>query len=272
MRKNVLGALVAIFTCCLFLTSCGENGGSPADLLLGNWFMNQENEVDGEKENTYALLSFGEDGVFTQCVYWIYPNEPANYSERIRRHSIYTINETAGTITFDNGIDVQTIRYKRTSNDLTISSQDGSITTVLHRPSDGELEKARTYDHFIWSTDYVGRWFYVNKWDNDLTIYGMLQFDEDGKLKHLRYSLYGEDDCIRAETTMLYNDYGEEKDKMIEIHEPKDYSISSKYYWSIVDGDLILQYADDEEDDPLICHPFNPDDIELMAKLDKLVK
>ena len=54
MKKNVLGALAAIFTCCLFLTSCGENGGSPADLLLGNWFMNQENEVDGDLILQYA--------------------------------------------------------------------------------------------------------------------------------------------------------------------------------------------------------------------------
>lgn len=45
-----------------------------------------------------------------------------------------------------------------------------------------------------------------------------------------------------TKTTMLYNDYGEEKDKMIEIH------------------------------DPLICHPLCPADIELMAKLDKIVK
>lgn len=269
MKKNVLGALVAIFTCCLFLTSCGENGGSPADLLLGNWFMNQENEVDGEKENTYALLSFGEDGVFTQCVYWIYPNEPANYSERIRRHSIYTINETAGTITFDNGIDVQTVRYQRTSNNLTISSQDGSITTVLHRPSDGELEKARTYDQFISSDDYIGRWFYTNTF-GDLTLHGMLHFDEDGKLEQVTYTVYGENDCTRKNSTLLYNEY-QDKYQVLEIHDPKDYSVSTLYEWAIVNDHLKLENTKDE-DNVLDCHPLCPADIELMAKLDKLVK
>lgn len=86
----------------------------------------------------------------------------------------------------------------------------------MRRPTESELERLSVYDHFLWSDDYIGRWFFTNRF-GDLTIYGMLHFTNNGLLEFARYSYYS-------------------------------------------------------DDDPIICHPLNPDDVELMARLDKLVK
>ena len=270
MRKNVLWMLAAILTCGLSLTSCWK-GGSNTDLLLGNWFLTMEEESYGEPKITYALFSIGLDGVITERVYWIFPEEPANFSERMRRHSIYTVNETLNQFDLDDGESVQTIRYQLTSGELTLTTSDGSSTMRFRRPTELELERLSVYDHFLWSDDYIGRWFFTNRF-GDLTIYGMLHFTNNGLLEFVRYSYYSDDDCLRTKTTLAYNDYEDYEDQLIEIHEPKDYSSSTVYHWRITDDNLKLELYEEEDDDPIICHPLNPDDVELMARLDKLVR
>lgn len=268
MKKSLFWVLATILTCGIALTSC-EKGGGNSELLLGNWFLSQESESYGDKKISYALFSFGEDGVFTQRVYTIFPDEPAHYSERVFRHSIYTVDNSAGTVTFDDGEDVQTFRYQFNGSELSLSEMNPGNVAVLHRPTAVELEKAKTYDQFISSDDYIGRWFYTNTF-GDLTLHGMLNFDENGRLEHVIYTVYSESDCTRKSSTMLYNEYDGEY-HVLEIHEPKDYSVSTLYYWGIVNDHLKLENYEDE-DNLLDCHPLSPADIELMAKLDKLVK
>lgn len=268
MKKNLFWVLATILSCGLAMTSC-EKGGGNSGLLSGEWFLSLENDSYGDKEIIYALFSFGEDGVFTQRVYTIFPDEPAYYSERFFRHSIYTVDNSASTVTFDDGEDVMTFRYQLTSSELTLSDMNSGNATVLHRPTAIELEKAKTYDQFISSDDYIGRWFYTNTF-GDLTLHGMLHFDENGKLEQVTYTVYGENDCTRKNSTLLYNEYQDEY-QVLEIHEPKDYSVSTLYEWAIVNDHLKLENTKDE-DNVLDCHPLCPADIELMAKLDKLVK
>ena len=76
MKKNLFWVLATILSCGLAMTSC-EKGGGNSGLLSGEWFLSQENDSYGDKEIIYALFSFGEDGVFTQRVYTIFPDEPA---------------------------------------------------------------------------------------------------------------------------------------------------------------------------------------------------
>lgn len=270
MKKNLIWGLAAILACGLALTSCEKSGGN-SELLLGNWFMTEESESYGDKMITYALLSFGEDGVLTEHTYLIYPDEPANHSERILRHAIYTSDDTAGTITTDDGEEVQTVRYQLSGSELSLSTLEAGVVAVLHRPTAAELEKVGAYDFFISSNDYIGRWFFTKEIGN-LTLYGMLKFDENGKLESVRYALSGETSCIRTKSTMLYNEYDDDlEERVIEIHDPTDYSSSTFYHWTIVNDHLKLENMDDE-DNVLDCHPLSPADLELMAKLDKLVK
>lgn len=263
--------LATILVCGLSLTSCWK-GGSNSDLLLGNWFMTQEQESYGKTEITYALFSFGPDGVITQKVYWIFPEEPGDFSERMRSHAIYTVDETLNQIIIDDAEYPQTLRYQLTSGELTLTTSDGKFTITFRRPTATELERLDVYDHFISSEDYLGRWFFSNRF-NDLFIYGMVHFKSNGTLEFVRYSYYSDDDCLRKTTEFFYNEYDDEDDdQLIEIHEPEDYSSSTVYHWSIKDGNLKLEIYDEEDDDPIIAHPLNTEDIELMARLDKLVR
>lgn len=262
--------LATILACGLSLTSCWKGGGN-SDLLLGNWFTTQEEESYGETEITYVLFSLGQDGVITQRVYWIYPEEPGSFSERMRNHAIYTVDETLNQLIIDDGEYPQTLRYQLTSGELTLTTSDGSSTMKFRRPTATEMERLDVYDHFLWNDDYVGRWFFSSRF-NDLIIYGMLHFKRNGTLEFVRYSYYSDNDCLRTITDFLYNDYEDDVDQLIEIHEPKDYSASTVYHWIIKDGNLRLELYDEEDDDPIIAHPLNTEDIELMARLDKLVR
>ena len=106
MEKNFSWIIIALLTCGLTVTSftsCGDddttNSGGTTEApvveptLFGDWFSATEIHNEDEYEIRYSLISFTENGVMTMRSYKIFPQEIDNYSERMRRHLSYSVDE-----------------------------------------------------------------------------------------------------------------------------------------------------------------------------------
>jgi hypothetical protein len=112
MKKNFVWMLAAVLTCGLAmatLTACNNSDNPVAPKpdvqksLAGDWFTTIKMEEGYVNELVHVMISFDEDGVYTHKVYYLYPDEPADYSERFFRHGIYSVDEAAGTMLFARG-------------------------------------------------------------------------------------------------------------------------------------------------------------------------
>ena len=274
MRKNVLWMLTAILTCGLgmtMLTACtnNDNPDIPQPVvektLIGDWFTTINRDWSDEEEIVYAIISFSENGVCTTRSIQIYPDAPVKHNERIRRHSIYTVNEAAGTITLNREDVNETNRYQLTENGLALTAADGSYTFNFHRPTSADLAMINAYEQTIESDDYVGKWFKVNE-INGLYTYTMLDLTDNGVVNMTRYSVNG-DDCQRTTSSRLYGEYDDaEYNQVLEVHNEKNYHDTTLYRWAVKDNQLHLSNM---TDDFVVFHPLTPADMTLMAELDK---
>ncbi len=250
--------------------------GSESDVteaLTGQWMTVIESVRYGDHMKLYSLLTLDEDGVATNTTYWIYPDEPASYDERIRRHSIYTVDKEAGTITTDDGYgEPEVTRYVLTDDGLICYSIENDFAYRFHRPTSSELELLNEYNRRIKSDDYVGRWFFVTD-DKGVYTYKMLEFTDDGTLNTICYTVDG-DHCTRTTKSVTAGeaDGDEYGDQVIEIHNKKDFSDTDLYRWKIKENKLYLSDVSGDEDEYDIYYPLTSADLELMSELDKKVK
>lgn len=276
MKKNLLWMFAAILTCGLigsFMTSCSEDDNPVIpeikEKLTGEWLVTVNQDDDNDVE--YVLFKFEENGVVIQNIYIGDPAEPIRYWERMNRHGIYTLDETAQTILCELISDnPETIQYSLSNGLLTlkIDSEIQSMTLTLHRPTQTEKALLSIYDLSLEGNDYEGKWFSVEEANGQYT-YVMLDFTEDSGLKTTRYSVKG-DQCIRTEYTQYYNEYDNDEDEQVlEIHNITDYMLTELYWWEVSGNTLTLETEKDDEEVVATYHALTPADIELMAELDK---
>jgi hypothetical protein len=223
------------------------------------------------------LLSFDENGVVTQNIYTGNTTEPLRYWERMHRHGIYTVDETASTITVENISETPTTSKYSFDKELLIlkfydeENADYNMSIPLHRPSKAEKDLLVVYDISLWGDDYVGKWFGFTE-HNGLYTYMMLDFTEESGLKTIRYSVYN-DKVTRTEYTQVYNEADDdeyEDEPVLEIHSSNDYKQSEFYWWKVAGNTLTLgKELDDEEFISSTYHALTKADIELMEELDK---
>ena len=107
--------LLALASLLALMTSCTTEVDNPVipppdpvitETLTGEWFAtvncHDYNEDSDEDEIEYVLFSFDEDGVVTQDVYIGSKTSPLKYWERMHRHGIYNVDESAHSITVEN--------------------------------------------------------------------------------------------------------------------------------------------------------------------------
>ena len=284
MRKNLLWMLAAILSCGAMFTSCSNDEDDPViptstETLIGEWFTtvnrhDYDKDCD-EDEVEYILLSFDEDGVMTQKIYFGSTTEAIRYWERMHRHGIYTINEVAHSLTYVNiSSEPANIQYSLDKEHLIFSiyNEDTkrNMPLTFHRPSKEEKDLLAVYDKSLWGDDYTGKWFSVQE-ENGQYTYVMLDFTEDSGLKTLSYSVKG-DECIRTEYTQVFNEGDDDEDedeKVLEIHYANDYSQSEFFWWEVVGNTLRLGKEENDKEIISTYHALTKADVELMAELEK---
>ena len=280
MKKSVFRFLTALSVCCLAMTtlfSCIDFHAGDKGKLNGKWLTTVDFSQPGEHHFVHLLLEFSADGICTNTKYDIYPDEPENYSERLRRHSIYAVDDATHILTWDDGNRSEMASYEFKDGGLVLlaisDNADGSVPSVyeFYRPTANELKQLKSYDASLWGDDYVGRWFGSSE-VNGLHTFVMVEFTEEGRLHTRRYSLYG-DDCTRTQSTQVYYDYdASDNDKVLEVHAADDYSKISLWTWNVKDNLLTLGNYENPQQQSSTYHPLTADDIELMSALDKKVK
>ena len=252
--------------------------GSESDVtetLTGQWMTVVESVIDGEPRKFYALLNLTEDGVAVNTTYWIYPDYPVSYDERIRRHAIYTVDKEAGTLAFDDGEDdLEIDRYVLTNDGLICYSPESDFSFRFHRPSTAELQLISEFDRRIQGNDYVGRWFGSSVEDGEY-IYKMLQISDDGTLTSKCYIFDGDKSCKRTTETVVVGDADtdEYNGQVIEVHvNKKNFDDTELYWWTVKNNELRLGNVLDDESEYDTYTPLTPIDIQLMKNLDKMVK
>ncbi len=285
MEKNFLWIIIALLTCGLTVTSftsCGDddttNSGDTTEApvveptLYGDWFSATETRSEDEYEIRYSLISFTEDGVMTMRSYKIFPQEIDNYSERMRRHLSYSVDEVDGILSLNYESGVETNFYELTADSLLVTNGKGAQVFALHRPTTADLELLNDIDRTIWSDDYVGKWFSAHD-NNGLYTYMLLEFTEDGKINTKLYSVHGEE-CTCTTTSRHCGDFQTEKysGKVLEIHNEKDYKNTTLRWWTIKDNQLYLGEIPQDENNYSVYHPLTPADIEKMAELDRMLE
>lgn len=134
MEKNFLWIIIAILSCGLTMTtiiSCGNddanNNGGDTEVtvgeptLLGGWLTAVEIHNEDKYEMKYLLVSFDENGVATMRSYQISLQEAYNYSERMRRHVTYSVDEVDGIFELNYESGVETNYFKLTKDSLLVS-------------------------------------------------------------------------------------------------------------------------------------------------------
>jgi hypothetical protein len=299
MRKNFLrvlicarsiAGLVVILICGLgmtILTSCSnEDDPVPTpvvtETLMGDWLYVSESSFDDDGfvggSESYALLNINENGVMIQKTYTGNAGVPLMYWERYRRHGMYSIDEAAHTLTFENmGKKPITVSYTLTDSQLIlkyVGVEDYSIPAMtFRRPEATDLEFLERIDKVVRSDDYVGKWFGYTDWDDiGIRIYMMLDLTDDGIMNVRRYSVDKYNDCLRTVYSQYYEEYDNEDNmQLLMMHNSKDFNETYLYKWSVIDNTLTLGDLEDEEFNT-VYHPLTPDDVALIEELDKLVK
>lgn len=279
MKKSFLWMLTAIMTCGLTmttLTSCSDDDNDihVDQTLSGDWFLELEDDSDDERVVKYLLLTFGDDGVSTSRTYEIYPDEPAYHSERMRRHVIYQVNETDGSITMKYKDHDDISHYVFNKDGISILSDDATTSYQLHRPTDGDLKLLDAYDHMISSDDYVGEWIHVSE-ENGVSTYTVLDIDDDGQFTTTRYTLQ-DDVCTSITTTQWYGEYDTKdfRGQVLELHNPTDFNETTLYWWTVKKNQLTLGLADEDEeyeDEGDTYRPLTAADETLIEELDRMV-
>lgn len=270
LRKKADGST---YTTTFSMTRVEESESDVTETLTGQWMTVMESVRDGEPEKFYALLTLGEDGVAINKSYWIYPEHPTNYDERLRRHGIYIVDKEAGTITSDDGSgEPEVDRFVLTNDGLICYSTESDFSFRFHRPSSTELELLSAYDRMIQSDDYVGRWFGASVEDGKY-IYKMLDFTEEGRLTVTCYTVDG-DNCERTTETVLVSDADTDdyNGQVIEIHNKNNYYDTDLYWWTVKNDKLNLGNTLDEDTEFDTYTPLTLTDLQLMRNLDKMVK
>lgn len=284
IRKQIQWMLAAILICGLTVTtttSCSKDddseqqGSGKAELLKGNWFAHVNQEEDDDEfvggYDQYALINFGDDGVITRSVYMGNAGTSLQYWERMLRHGIYTVDETARTITVQNLSDEEEIlKYSISGDKLiltsTAKSDEDPLTITFHRPTEDELNRCSMYDSKLEGDDYVGKWFSTNE-HNGLFTYVYLDLDEESGVTVTRYSVY-EDDVNRSIYFRSVSTLDDEEGETIVFHAPADYSVTESYLWSVTDNQL--KFVKPEYTDLYtVYHPLTKSDIKLMEELNK---
>ena len=275
--------LLALASLLALMTSCITEVDNPViptpdpvitETLTGEWFAtvnrHDYDEDSDEDEIEYVLFSFDEDGIVTQDVYFGSKTSPLKYWERMHRHGIYTVDESAHSITVENIYDNPSVITYGFDKEQLILQENADMALILHRPSKAEKELLAVYDLSLEGDDYTGKWFGVQE-ENGQYNYVMLDFTEDSGLKTISYSVNG-DECIRTEFTQYYNESDEDEDEdeqVLEIHYINDYSQSVFYQWEVVGNTLTLVKEENEEEVATTYHALTKADVELMAELEK---
>jgi hypothetical protein len=273
MKKNIFRVLAVILPLGLMLlTSCNKE--YPDNSIFGDWLVKIDRGkygADGEVE--YILFTFQENGVVVRNNYvGAEDNWSLDHWERMRRHGIYALNESAKTFDYEDfGDESGTAKYSFSNGlmSLTVYYDDTSITETFHRPSWAELQQLARYDKTIEGDDYVGKWFGVSEF-NGLYTYVMNDFSDDGELTTIRYSVYG-NECTRTESTRAcYEGDAFNGKRTLEIYDEADYSVS-RLWWTVKDNVLTIGLIDPESTSSDF-HPITKADKAKMAELDKMVK
>jgi len=287
-RKAMIAFLFTVVMTMTTLTSC-SNQDTPVvppvvdKTLTGDWLYeysyNDDDETVG-KYVSYTLISFDENGVITQRVYHGNTGISINHWERWRRHGMYSVDETAHTITIEGISDEpQVIGYTLTDGKLMMrifnEIEKNYQTATLRRPETADMTLLGMVDVSVRADDYVGKWLSYTNWEDiGIRLYVMVEFTEEGVLNVRRYSVDTHNECMRTVFSQYYEDCEEEEGddmKMIKMHDSKDFSKTYLYWWSIENNNLIMGEPEDPDFDTTY-HPLTPADVVLLEELDKMVK
>ena len=136
--------LLALASLLALMTSCITEVDNPViptpdpvitETLTGEWFAtvnrHDYDEDSDEDEIEYVLFSFDEDGVVTQDVYIGSKTSPLKYWERMHRHGIYTVDESAHSITVENIYDNPSVITYGFDKEQLILQENADMALIL---------------------------------------------------------------------------------------------------------------------------------------------